>query len=131
MANKNTQGPPDLGDLLLKLLQPLLNLYTRLSAKIAVLQQGRSTPSDSSSGSKSLHLPPSIPEHKPSLPQVPITKKSASHPRRKKVHPKDMGTGHLPLAVQLRDRNFLRQAIVVNEILAKPVALRPQSNQRL
>ena len=122
MTREVNQGPPDLGDILLKLFQPLLNLYTRLSAKLTALRHdplkhsgdhGRKTPNDT---------PLSFPANKQSS-QPSITKKPAITPLlRKEVRSVEVKPP--PLAAQLRDHNFLRRAIVVNEILAKPVALR-------
>ena len=131
MAAEN-KGPPDLGDLLLKLIQPLLNLYARFSARVTELQQAQRRQADYQSNDRSRQVPlaRSASETVPVATSLSLPAKKPPQ-RTRAIKSLQSKSKTPPLKVRLRDRDFLRQAIVVNEILAKPVAQRRRSKQRL
>lgn len=106
---KDLDGLPDLGDLVLRGLRRLLRLAERLSGRS--LLPRRPPPQPVGAG----RVAPRPVTASPSpAPKTPLRSSLARRPAAAKT----------ALAARLRERDFLRQAIVVNEILAKPVALR-------
>ena len=129
MANKPSEGPPDLWEIAARLIALLRGRLKTGQKTSGWSQSDQSRPLLESeryqSQQNELQSQEPVPQRKPGAIATPQTRTA---PLVQSITPAQKQSSPSPLLARLQNQEHVRQAIVLSEILAKPVAMRGGSH---